>query len=67
MQFVKGIGCVKHINIEAGGWMRIQIDRQSDAFKQLYKRLTASERINSQAKDFGIERPRVRTFIQLLI
>lgn len=59
-QFVKGVGCVKHINIEAGGWMRIQIDRQSEAYKQLYKQRTASERINSQAKDYGIERPKVR-------
>jgi len=59
-QFAKGIGCVKHINIEAGGWMRVQIDRQSDAYKQLYKQRTASERINSQAKDYGIERPKVR-------
>lgn len=59
-QFAKGIGCVKHINIEAGGWMRIQIDRQSDEYKQLYKQRTASERINSQAKDYGIERPKVR-------
>jgi hypothetical protein len=59
-QFAKGIGCVKHINIESGGWMRLQIDRQSDAYKQLYKQRTASERINSQAKDYGIERPKVR-------
>ncbi len=59
-QFAKGMGCVKHINIEAGGWMRVQIDRQSDAYKQLYKQRTASERINSQAKDYGIERPKVR-------
>ncbi|MAU01138.1 MAG: hypothetical protein CL608_28680 [Anaerolineaceae bacterium] len=59
-QFTKGVGCVKHINIEAGGWMRIRIDRQSDEYKQLYKQRTASERINSQAKDYGIERPKVR-------
>ena len=59
-QFAKGVGCTKHINIEAGGWMRVQIDRQSEAYKQLYKQRTASERINSQAKDFGIERPKVR-------
>lgn len=59
-QFVKGIGCIKHINIEVGGWMRVRIDRQSDVYKQLYKQRTASERINSQAKDFGIERPKVR-------
>jgi len=59
-QFAKGDGCVKHINIEAGGWMRIQIDRRSEEYKQLYKQRTASERINSQAKDYGIERPKVR-------
>lgn len=59
-QFAKGVGCVKHINIEAGGWMRVQIDRQSNAYKQLYKQRTAAERINSQAKDYRIECPKVR-------
>lgn len=58
-QFIKG-GCIKQVNIEAGGWMRVQLDRQSDAYKQLYKKRTASERINSQAKALGIERPKVR-------
>lgn len=58
-QFAKG-GCVKQINIEAGGWMRVQLDRESEAYKQLYKKRTASERINSQAKALGIERPKVR-------
>jgi hypothetical protein len=58
-QFGKG-GCIKQINIEAGGWMRVQLDRQSEAYKQLYKKRTASERINSQAKALGIERPKVR-------
>ncbi|MCB9432350.1 MAG: transposase [Ardenticatenaceae bacterium] len=60
-QFAKGIGCIKHINIEAGGWMRVQINRQSETYKQLYKQRTAAERINSQAKEYGIERPKVRT------
>ena len=59
-QFAKGVGCVKYINIEAGGWMRVRINRQTAAYKQLYNQRTASERINSQAKDFGIERPKVR-------
>lgn len=58
-QFAKG-GCVKQINIEAGGWLRVQLDRESEAYKQLYKQRTASERINSQAKALGIERPKVR-------
>jgi hypothetical protein len=59
-QFAKGTGCVKHINIEAGGWMRVRLDRQSDPYKHLYKQRTAAERINSQAKAFGIETPKVR-------
>lgn len=59
-QFAKGIGCVKHINIEAGGWMRVQLDRQSDTYKLLYNQRTAAERINSQAKALGIENPKVR-------
>ena len=40
--------------------MRIQSNRQSEAYKQLYNQRTASERINSQAKDYGIEQPKVR-------
>jgi hypothetical protein len=59
-QFAKGSGCVKHINIEAGGWMRVRLDRQSDLYQQLYNQRTAAERINSQAKALGIETPKVR-------
>jgi hypothetical protein len=59
-QFVKGSGCVKHINIEAGGWLRVQLDRQSEQYKLLYNQRTAAERINSQAKELTIERPKVR-------
>ena len=59
-QFAKGIGCVKHINIEVGGWMRVQLDRQSEPYKLLYNQRTAAERINSQAKALGIETPKVR-------
>ena len=40
--------------------MRVHLERESDAYKQLYKKRTASERINSQAKALGIERPKVR-------
>src|SRR5919202_1986876 len=59
-QFAKGPGCVKHLNIEAGGRMRAELDRQSDAYKALYRQRTAAERINSQATALGIERPRAR-------
>jgi len=59
-QFAKGPGCVKHLNIEAGGRMRAELDRQSEDYKVLYRQRTAAERINSQATALGIERPRVR-------
>jgi hypothetical protein len=59
-QFAKGVGCVKYINITAGGKMRIGLDRQSEHYKSIYRQRTAAERINSQAKALGIERPQVR-------
>jgi hypothetical protein len=59
-QFRKGKGCVKDINIEAGGLMRVTLDRDSPLYKAIYKQRTSCERINSQAKDFGIERPKAR-------
>ena len=37
-----------------------QLDRESDAYKAVYKQRTADERSNSQAVDLGIERPRLR-------
>ena len=40
--------------------MRVQLDRDSVAYKQIYRQRTAAERINSQATAFGIERPKVR-------
>jgi hypothetical protein len=59
-QFAKGIGCEKRINHELGGRMRVALDRRSDAYKAIYRQRTSAERINSQAKAYGIERPRVR-------
>ena len=59
-QFAKGVGCVKYINITAGGKMRIALDRQAEQYKRIYRQRTAAERINSQAKALGIERPQVR-------
>jgi hypothetical protein len=57
---VKGPGCVKTINLERGGQMRVGLDRQAAAFKALYRQRTSAERINSQATALGIERPKVR-------
>jgi hypothetical protein len=59
-QFAKGVGCVKYINITAGGKLRIALDRQAESYKRIYRQRTAAERINSQAKALGIERPQVR-------
>ncbi len=59
-QFTKGPGCVKYINIEAGGLLRVLLDRDSTAYKDIYRQRTSTERINSQAKALGIERPKVR-------
>lgn len=58
-QFEKGKGCVKDINIEKGGLMRVMIDRDHPIYKGIYCQRTSAERINSQAKAFGIERPKV--------
>jgi hypothetical protein len=59
-QFAKGKGCVKDLNWELGGIQRVTLDRQSPLFRALYTQRTSCERINSQAKELGIERPRVR-------
>jgi len=40
--------------------MRVLHDRDSAAYKDLYDQRTCAERINSQAKALGIERPKVR-------
>jgi hypothetical protein len=59
-QFAKGPGCTKVVNLEAGGRMRVELDRHSAAFAAIYRQRTSAERINSQATALGIERPRVR-------
>jgi len=59
-QFAKGRGCVKDLNWEKGGLMRALLDRESDLYHSVYNRRTACERINSRAKAFGIETPKVR-------
>ena len=46
--------------ISIGARLRYTLDRDSDAFKAVYKQRTADERINSQAKELGIERPFLR-------
>jgi hypothetical protein len=59
--FAREKGCVKDINQEAGGLMRVTLDRDSPLYHVIYTQRTSCERINSQAKDLGIERPKART------
>lgn len=58
-QWPKG-GCTTTIPASRGARLRYQLDRDGDAYKQVYKQRTATERINSQAVQLGIERPRLR-------
>jgi hypothetical protein len=53
-------GCTAMMPTCAGARIRYQLDRQSDAYKAVFKQRTADERSNSQAVDLGIERPRLR-------
>jgi hypothetical protein len=59
-QFAKGKGCVKDVNWEKGGQMRVTVDRDGPLYHAIYNQRTACERINSQAQALGIERPKVR-------
>jgi hypothetical protein len=53
-------GCVTTLATSIGARLRYQIDRDSRIYKEIYNQRTATERINSQAKELGIERPRLR-------
>ena len=58
-------GCITTIATSPGSRLRYQVDRQSDAYKAVYKQRTATERVNSQAVAFGIERPKLRNGISI--
>jgi hypothetical protein len=53
-------GCTTTIPTSIGTRIRYQLDRQGEAYKQVYKQRTATERVNSQAVELGIERPKIR-------
>ncbi len=59
-QFAKGCGCVKDVKHELGGQMRVMLGRSAPLCPGIYRQRTSCERINSQAKEPGIERPKVR-------
>jgi hypothetical protein len=53
-------GCRLVFPTAKGARIRYQLDRDSDAYKAVYKQRTAPERIFSQAVALGIERPKLR-------
>jgi hypothetical protein len=58
-RWAKG-GCTATMAASVGARLRYQIDRESQAYKEVYRQRTATERVNSQAVDLGIERPKLR-------
>lgn len=53
-------GCSITMATAPGARIRYQLDRDDAAFKAVYRQRTTCERINSQALDLGIERPKLR-------
>lgn len=53
-------GCTAMMPTSMGARLRYTLDRDSPQYKDIYKQRTAVERINSQAKALGIERPHIR-------
>jgi hypothetical protein len=53
-------GCTAMMPTSIGARLRYTLDRESHIYKDIYKQRTAVERVNSQAKALGIERPHIR-------
>lgn len=53
-------GCITTLPTSPGNYVRHTLDRKSEAYLNLYKQRSATERINSQALEIGIERPKLR-------
>jgi len=53
-------GCTATMPTSVGARLRYSLDRQSQAYKEIYNQRSATERINSQAVGLGIERPMLR-------
>ena len=58
-------GCTTTLPTSIGARLRYQIDRSGELYKQVYRQRTATERINSQAVDLDIERPKLRNIISI--
>jgi hypothetical protein len=55
-------GCLTSLPTSIGNRLRHQLDRQSAEYQRLFTQRTATERINAQAKELGIERPKLRSY-----
>ena len=53
-------GCITTLPDSPGVRVRHELDRQGEAYKEIFRQRTATERINSQALELGIERPKLR-------
>ena len=53
-------GCLTTMATSIGARLRYQLDRSSEDYQRIYKQRTATERVNSQAVELGIERPKLR-------
>lgn len=53
-------GCSADMPTSIGARLRYTLQRNTEAYKQVYKQRTATERINALAKELGIERPMLR-------
>jgi hypothetical protein len=53
-------GCTATLSASIGSRLRYTLDRESQEYKAVYKQRTAVERLFSQAKELGIERPHLR-------
>ena len=53
-------GCTAMMPTSLGARLRYSLDRDAELYKATYRQRTAVERINSQTKALGIERPHIR-------
>jgi hypothetical protein len=53
-------GCTTTIATSIGARIRIELDRESAQYQAIYRQRTVTERLNSQAVELGIERPKLR-------
>lgn len=53
-------GCTATMPTSIGARLRYSLDRQSQIYEEIYNQRSATERINSQATNLGIERPHFR-------